>query len=83
MDEREELKQELERELQWVQYRQKILDIIDEKLLQMKHLAEQGKKDNLTEEEREALNTRLNDLAKQVKALDGESRRIEDEKILE
>ncbi|MVX67369.1 hypothetical protein GKZ28_27495 [Clostridium chromiireducens] len=82
MDEREELKHELEQELRWVQYRIMILDLIDEKLLQMKLLAEKAKNDNLTKEELKALNTRINDLAMQVKALDGESRRIEDNKIL-
>ena len=39
MDEKEELKHELEQELQWVKYRQKMLDIIKEKLLQMKQIA--------------------------------------------
>lgn len=60
-----------------------MLDIIDEKLLQMKRLAEQAKQKNLTAGEIEVLNDRLNNLATQVKALDGESRRIEDGKILE
>ena len=83
MDEREELKEELEQELLRVKYRQKMLDIIDEKLLQMKRLAEKAKQGNLTVGEIETLNDRLNNLATQVKALDGESRRIEDGKILE
>jgi hypothetical protein len=83
MDEKEELKQKLEQELQWVQYRQKMLDIIEEKLLQMKLLAEQAKQDNLTARELEALNARINDLAAQVRALDTESRRTEDGRILE
>ena len=60
-----------------------MLDIIDEKLLQMKRLAEQAKQDNFTAGEIETLNDSLNNLATQVKALDGESRRIEDGKILE
>lgn len=83
MDENYEFKQELEQELQWVKYRMKMLDIMDEKLLQIKLLSEQAKNDNFTEEEREVLNTRLNDLVTQVKALDSESRRSEDGKILE
>lgn len=83
MDEREELKKELEQELQWVRYRQKMLDIIDEKLLQMKQLAEQAKQGKLTYGELELLNDRLNDLAEQVRALDSESRKMEDGKILE
>ena len=83
MDEREELKRELEQELQWVNYRQKMLDIINEKLLQMKQLAEQAKQGNLNERELELLNDRINNLEAQVKAIDSESRRTEDGKILE
>jgi hypothetical protein len=83
MDERKELKQELEQELQWTQYRMNMLDIMEEKLLHMKILAEEVKNNNLIEEEREALSARLNDLAIQVIALDGKSRRTEDGKILE
>ena len=83
MDEREELKQELELELQWVQYRQKMLDIMEEKLLQMREIAEQVKEGNLTTGEMVALNVKLNNLVAQVKAIDSESRRTEDGKILE
>lgn len=83
MDEKEELKQELEQELQWVKYRQKMLDIIEEKLLQMRYLVEQAKQGNLTAGELEELNARLNGLAAQVRALDSESRRTENEKMLE
>lgn len=74
MDEREELKQELKSELQWVKYRIRMLDIIEEKLVKMKRLEEQSKQDNLTVGEIETLNSRLKDLEKQVIALDGESR---------
>lgn len=83
MDEKEELKIELERELRWMRYRQKMLDIIEEKLLQMKQIAEQAKEDNLRPIELENLNDRLNNLAEQVRALDSESRKIKDGKILE
>ena len=83
MDEREELKQELQQELQWVQYRKKMLDIIEEKLLQMRQLAEQAKEGNLNAAELEVLNDRLNNLAEQVRAFDSESRKTENGKILE
>lgn len=83
MDERDELRKELEQEIQWIKYRERILDIIDEKLLQMKQLAEKAKQDNLTEGEMEVINVRLNDLAIQVRALDGESRKNEDGRIIE
>ena len=82
MDEREELKQELEQELQLVKYRQKMLDIMEEKLLQMRELAGKVKEENLTKGEIEALNSELNNLAAQFKAIDGESRRTEEGKIL-
>ncbi|KZL94105.1 hypothetical protein CLMAG_11580 [Clostridium magnum DSM 2767] len=49
----------------------------------MKQLSEQAKKGNLIARELEELNTRINDLAAQVRALDSESRRTEDGKILE
>ena len=39
-----------------MQYRQKMLDIMEEKLLQMREIAEQVKERNLTTEEIEALN---------------------------
>lgn len=83
MDEKEELKKELEQELEWVKYRQKMLDLIEDKLMQMKQIAEQAKEDKLSPIELKALNDRLNNLAEQVRALDSESRKMEDEKILE
>ena len=83
MDEREELKEELQQKLQWVQYRQKMLNIMEAKLLQMKLIAEQAKQGNITSEELEDLNDRLNNRATQVKGRDSGSRRIEDGKILE
>lgn len=82
MDEREELKQELQQELLLVQYRMKMLDIMEGKLLQMEQLAKMAKQGNLTDLEIEALNSKINDLASQVKAIDSESRKKEDEKIL-
>lgn len=60
----------------------KMVDIIEEKLLEMKQIAEQAKQENLTARELELLNNRLNNLAEQVKAIYSESRRIEDGKIL-
>lgn len=59
-----------------------MLDIIEEKLLEMRKIAEEAKQDNLAAGELEELNARINDLAAQIRALDGESRRIEDGKIL-
>lgn len=83
MYEKEELKQELEQELLWVQYRQKMLNIIEDKLLQMRELAVEAKQDNLTVGELEELNARLNYFVTQVRSIDVESRKTEDERILE
>ena len=83
MDEKEELKQELEQELLWVKYRKNMLDIIDEKLFQMREIAEKIKNQKLSKKEIEELNSKLNILKMQVKAIDGESRKTGDEKIIE
>lgn len=76
MNEREEFKEQLEEELQWVKYRVSFLDIIESKLLKMKQIAEQAKDENLNQVEREKLNKQINILAMQVKALDEESKNI-------
>lgn len=77
MDEREELKQELKLELQWVKYRIRMLDIIEEKLVKMRNMAEVAKERNLSADEVESINTEINNLAEQVRALDEESRKLE------
>lgn len=82
MNEKEELKEELDQELEWVKYRQKMLDIMQGKLLQMRELAEQAKQENLTAGELESINTKINNLVAQVRALDSESRKTEYEKVL-
>lgn len=66
-----------------MKYRQNMLDMMEEKLHEMREIAEKAKDKNLTARELESFNIKLNNLAEQVKALDGESRRIEDGKILE
>lgn len=77
MNEKEELKKKLQQELQWVKYRQNMLDIIEGKLLQMRELAERAKEKNITTSEITSLNAKLNNLALQVKALDEESRKTQ------
>lgn len=83
MNEREELKQELQLELQWIQYRKKMLYAIEEKLFQMKQLVQQAREESLNPIELKVLNEKLNDLAEQIMAIDSESRKMEDRKILE
>lgn len=73
MDEKEELKQKLQEELQWVQYRQKMLNIIEKKLYQMKSIAREATK-NISKDEREELNKKIKYLEMQVNALDEESK---------
>ncbi len=77
MDEREELKQELKSELQLVKYRIRMLDIIEEKLVQMRNMSERAKEGNLSADEVESINTEINNLAQQAIALDEESRKFE------
>lgn len=83
MDEREEIKMRLEQELQWVKYRQNMLDIMDDKLLQMKEIAEKVKWGNFTSEQLQTISNKLSNLAVQVKAIDEESRRMENGNTLE
>ncbi|WP_271811992.1 hypothetical protein [Clostridium beijerinckii] len=75
MDEREELKQELKTELKWVKYRMRMLDVIEEKLLKMKSLAEVAKALNISVDEIETINIKINNLAKGVRTLDEGSRK--------
>lgn len=74
MKENDEIKKKLEEELKWVIYRQKMLDIIEEKLLKMKELATKAKDDNVTSEELKNIQMNIDKLATQIKALDEESR---------
>ena len=82
MNEKDELNQELQLELQWVKYRQKMLDIIEGKLLQMRLIVDKVKYEKFNLEELEALNIKLNYLASQILAIDSESRINIDGKIL-
>lgn len=71
MDEREELEQEL----QWVQYRTKMLDIMEKKLFAMRQLAQRASSKDLCIKEREKIQVKIKSLESQVNALDSESRR--------
>lgn len=48
----------------------------------MRELAEQVKQGTLTVGELESINTKINNLVAQVRVIDSESRKTEDEKIL-
>lgn len=75
MYEREKLEQELKEQLQWVQYRLKILDIMEKKLSQMRSLAERSAIEDLSANEREEIGVKIKSLESQVNALDSESRK--------
>ncbi|MBR9648975.1 hypothetical protein [Clostridium tyrobutyricum] len=70
-------KEQLNQELQWVKYRIHILDIIQEKLLLMRNMADKVRTSNISTMEIQELNYKINSLAIQVKALDEESKRID------
>ncbi|OCA96798.1 hypothetical protein [Clostridium beijerinckii] len=64
---------ELKQELLWMQYRQKMLGIIEDKLVEMRKVAEIAKNNKFTKEELVEMNSKLNDLAMQIRALNAES----------
>lgn len=83
MDKKEELNKQLQHELKWAQDRQKMLNVKEAKLLQMREISEQGKQVAVTPQDLKKLNDRLDNLAAQVSAIDSESRRTKDGKKLE
>ncbi|MCB2294293.1 YjfB family protein [Clostridium algoriphilum] len=83
MDKKEELHKQLQQEMKWAQDRQKMLNVKEVKLLQMREIAEQGKQAAVTPQELKKLDDRLDKLAAQVSAIDSESRRTKDGKKLE
>ncbi|MBU3098610.1 MULTISPECIES: hypothetical protein [Clostridium] len=83
-DKNEEVNRQLQQELKWAKDRQKMLNVKEVKLLQMREIAEQGKQINsLNPKEQSRLNDRLDNLAKQVSAIDSESRRTKGGRKLE
>ncbi|MBU3180653.1 YjfB family protein [Clostridium psychrophilum] len=83
MDKKEELNKQLQQELKWAQDRQKMLNVKEAKLLQMREISEQGKQVAVTPQDLKKLNDRLDNLAAQVSTIDSESRRTKDGKKLE
>lgn len=60
-----------------------MINSIEKKLIQMREIAECAKEGNKVTEELEFLNAKLNNLASQANALDEESRKIENDVIVE
>lgn len=83
MDKKEELHKQQQQEMKWAQDKQKLLNLKDVKLLQMREIAEQGKQAVVTPQQLRNLNHRLDKLAGQVSAIDSESTRTKDGKKLE
>lgn len=83
MDKKEELHKQQQQEMKWAQEKQKMLNLKEVKLLQMREIAEQGKQVAVTEQQISNLNHRLDKLAAQVSAIDSESKRTKDGKKLE
>ena len=71
-----ELKKFLEQQLQWSKEQVRILDEIDEKLHEMKEIAQYAAEQELSAYEANELNTRLNDLNDEVHALEKQLNQI-------
>jgi len=82
-DKKEELHKQLQQEIKWAQEKQKMLNLKEVKLLQMREIAEQGKQVVVTPQQLTNLNHRLDKLAAQVSAIDSDSRRTRDGRKLE
>lgn len=76
MTEKEHVKQELEEQLRKVKQRLQMLDMIEEKLLQMKELAQRVVDNDLCEEEIEEINFQVKNLEEQVRLLDRQSTQL-------
>jgi len=79
-----EMAKQVQQELKWAQDRQKMLNMKEVKMLQIREIEEQGKQlRGLTIQEQKKLNDRLYNLEKQVSAIDSDSRRTKDGKKLQ
>lgn len=73
MKNKEDIRHELQKELNQVTARLKMLDMIEERLLQMKQLTQSVTNDDLTDEEIERINKQVNVLKEQISLLEGGS----------
>lgn len=76
MTNQEQVKREMEQQVEKVIYRIKILNRIEEKLFEMRALAQKVVDGDLTDEETESINQRVKNLEQQVKLLNDESNGI-------
>ncbi|MCB2359367.1 putative motility protein [Clostridium estertheticum] len=83
-DKNEVANKQLQQELKWAKDKQKMLNVKEVKLLQMREIEEQGRQLNsLNPKEQNRLNDRLDNLAAQVSAIDSDSKRTKDGRKLE
>ena len=73
MTEQAYVKKELEAQLEKVKQRLQILDMIEERLLQMRELVQKVVDEDLTEEELQKINQQVKYMEEQVRLLDSES----------
>ncbi|MDD4549618.1 MAG: hypothetical protein PHT79_07675 [Syntrophomonadaceae bacterium] len=73
MTEQAYVKKELEAQLEKVKQRLQILDMIEERLLQMSELVQKVVDEDLTEEELQKINQQVKYMEEQVRLLDSES----------
>lgn len=73
MEDKEYIRQALEKELIQVTTRLQMLDLIEERLLQMKQLAQSVINEDLTDDEIEKINKKISELKGQINLLEGET----------
>lgn len=76
MEDKEQVKKEMEKQLERVKHRIKILDSIEEKLFKMRELAQRVIDEELSNKEIENINHQVKTLEKQVQLLNSESNGI-------
>ena len=76
MTEQELVKKQLQEQLEKVKQRLQILDMIEEKLFQMKELSQRVIDEDLTDEEIQEINKQVQNLGEHVKLLDSEATQL-------
>ncbi len=72
MTEQDQVRKQIEEQLKKVNMRLQILDMIENKLLKMKELAQRVVEEDLTEKETQDINKRVQELVVEVELLDSE-----------
>lgn len=72
MTEKEQIKKDLEDQLEEVKHRIQILDLTQDRLLKMRKIAQSGVGGGLTEEEVKKANKQIKDLQEQIRLLSAE-----------